>query len=148
MKNYNESMLESMSNGVITLDEDGRIVTCNAAGLRILQAKPAEILNRPAADFFTETNAWVVDKVRQVEETQTPDTLMDAELKFPGRQSISANVTVLPLVSGEDKKLGTMIMIEDISSEKRMKSTMSRYMAPGLPDQLLKGGEEIGRAHV
>src|SRR3546814_6394784 len=73
MKNYNESMLESMSNGVITLDEDGRIVTCNAAGLRILQAKPAEILNRPAADFFTETNAWVVDKVRQVEETHTPD---------------------------------------------------------------------------
>src|SRR3546814_16501467 len=79
------SMLESMSNGVITLDEDGRIVTCNAAGLRILQAKPAEILNRPAADFFTETNAWVVDKVRQVEETHTPDTLMDAELKFPGQ---------------------------------------------------------------
>src|SRR3546814_20169362 len=68
---------------------------------------------------------------------------MDAELKFPGRQSISANVTVLPLVSGEDKKLGTMIMIEDISSEKRMKSTMSRYMDPGLADQLLKGGEDI-----
>ena len=32
MKNYNESMLESMSNGVITLDEEERIVTCNAAG--------------------------------------------------------------------------------------------------------------------
>src|SRR3546814_13567140 len=34
-------------------------------------------------------------------------------------------------------------MIEDISSEKRMKSTMSRYMDPGLADQLLKGGEDI-----
>jgi adenylate cyclase len=33
MKNYNESMLESMTNGVITMDEDGKIVTCNAAGL-------------------------------------------------------------------------------------------------------------------
>ena len=28
MKNYNESMLQSMSNGVITIDEDGKIVTC------------------------------------------------------------------------------------------------------------------------
>ena len=37
MKNYNESMLESMSNGVITLDEDGKIVTCNAAGLKIMR---------------------------------------------------------------------------------------------------------------
>ena len=32
MKNYNESMLQSMSNGVITLNDDGTIVTCNAAG--------------------------------------------------------------------------------------------------------------------
>ncbi len=30
-----------------------------------------------------------------------------------------------------------MIMIEDISSEKRMKSTMSRYLDPGIADQLM-----------
>lgn len=36
-----------------------------------------------------------------------------------------------------------MLMIEDISSEKRMKSTMSRYMDPGVADQLLAGGEDI-----
>jgi adenylate cyclase len=34
-------------------------------------------------------------------------------------------------------------MIEDISSEKRMKSTMSRYMDPGLADQLLAGGDDV-----
>ena len=33
-------------------------------------------------------------------------------------------------------------MIEDISSEKRMKSTMSRYMDPRIADQLLAGGDE------
>ncbi|MEI8154113.1 MAG: adenylate/guanylate cyclase domain-containing protein, partial [Hyphomicrobiales bacterium] len=33
-------------------------------------------------------------------------------------------------------------MVEDISSEKRMKSTMARYMDPGLADQLLAGGED------
>jgi len=40
----------------------------------------------------------------------------------------------------ENKTLGTLIMIEDISTEKRMKSTMSRYMDPGLADQLLSDG--------
>ena len=34
-------------------------------------------------------------------------------------------------------------MIEDISSEKRMKSTMSRYMDPGIADQLLEEGSDI-----
>jgi adenylate cyclase len=33
-----------------------------------------------------------------------------------------------------------MLMIEDISSEKRMKSTMSRYMDPELADQLMSTG--------
>jgi len=34
-----------------------------------------------------------------------------------------------------------MIVIEDISAEKRMKSTMARYMDPGVADQLLAAGE-------
>ena len=42
-----------------------------------------------------------------------------------------------------------MIILEDISSEKRMKSTMARYMDPGLADQLLaEGGEALGGRSV
>jgi len=142
MKNYNESMLQSMSNGVITLDEEGTIVTCNAAGQRIIRVADDEIIGSDVAAFFVGPNSWIVDKVRKVEKSQSGEVTMDAELEFGGSK-VSANVSVLPLVSGENKKLGTMIMFEDISGEKRMKSTMSRYMDPGLADQLLAGGEDI-----
>ena len=142
MKNYSESMLESMSNGVITLNEDGKIVTCNAAGLRILQLAPEAILKRKAEDFFTGANAWIIEKIRHVEESGKSDVIMDAEAEFGGTR-ISVNLTLLPLVSTAKKKLGSMIIIDDITSEKRMKSTMSRYMDPGLADQILEGGEEI-----
>jgi adenylate cyclase len=142
MKNYGESMLESMSNGVITLDEDGKIVTCNTAGFQIMKVTPADIINRSAEAFFMGTNAWVMEKIARVEDTYKPDVTMEAELEF-GSEKISANLTVLPLVNVEKKKLGTMIIIDDISAEKRMKSTMSRYMDPGLADQLLAGGEDI-----
>jgi adenylate cyclase len=142
MKNYSESMLESMSNGVITLNEDRQIVTCNAAGLRILQLAPEAILKRKAADFFTGANGWIIEKIRHVEESGKPDVIMDAEAEFAGTR-ISVNLTLLPLVNTAKKKLGSMIIIDDITSEKRMKSTMSRYMDPGLADQILEGGEEI-----
>ena len=42
-----------------------------------------------------------------------------------------------------ESHLGTLIMIEDISDEKRMKSTMSRYIDPGIADQLLGDGSDI-----
>lgn len=142
MKNYNESMLESMTNGVITMNDEGRIVTCNAAGLRILKVSEEEIMNQEAEAFFAGENDWVLERIAKVNEEQTTDVMMDAGLAC-GEESISANVTILPLVSGDGKQLGVMVMIEDISSEKRMKSTMSRYMDPGLADQLMAGGEEI-----
>ena len=142
MKNYNESMLESMSNGVITMDEDGKIVTCNAAGARITRTPASEVLGTSCEEFFVGPNEWIMDKVRKVEETQEPEVIMDGEMEFE-EEKLSVNVNVLPLLNSENKKLGSMVMIEDISSEKRMKSTMSRYMDPGLADQLLEGGEDI-----
>ena len=56
---------------------------------------------------------------------------------------MSANVNVLPLIGGSGEHLGTMIVIEDITGEKRVRTTMARYMDPELADQLLRGNEDI-----
>ncbi|WP_135077238.1 GAF domain-containing protein [Terasakiella sp. SH-1] len=144
MKNYNESMLESMSNAVVTFDEEGNIVTCNAAGLRILQVKAEEIIGKKDADFFTEENVFVVERLRTVRDENEADIFLDAVLLVgEDKEETSVNITTLPLLDKDSKAIGTMIMMEDISSEKRMKSTMSRYMDPGLADKLMGGGEEI-----
>ena len=151
-KNYSQGMLSSMSNGVITVDEDGKIATCNPAGLNILKiGKLKEVLGQEIKELFTGANAWLVEKI-QGDESQDEDdedepkkkgeeTFMDVELEFGG-ETVSANISVLPLLGVEDESLGSLIMIEDISSEKRMKSTMSRYMDPGLADKLLDESED------
>lgn len=38
---------------------------------------------------------------------------------------------------------GTLLVIEDVSAEKRMKSTMSRYMDPAIAEKLLSAGGEV-----
>jgi adenylate cyclase len=141
MKNYNEAMLESMSNGVITLDEAEKIATCNAAGLRLLKLHPTEIIGKPAAEFFSGSNAWVVERLKHAAEIQSADLLMDAELAV-GDERLSVNLTFQPLLSAEGKRIGSMLLLENISNEKRLKSTMSRYMDPGIADQMLSAGAE------
>src|SRR3954468_3534431 len=111
MKNYNESMLESMSSGVLTLDETEKIVTCNAAGLRILHVAAPAIMNMTAKDFFSGANAWVLDKLKKVGETQQLELTMDAEMELAGARR-SVNVTLMPLISVDQKRLGSMIMFE------------------------------------
>jgi adenylate cyclase len=142
MKNYNESMLESMSNGLITLDENERIATCNASGLRILRVHAGDVLHKPVSEFFTGDNAWVLEKLKQVTESGRQQTSMDAPLQVAD-ETLSVNLTVQPLLDAEQKHIGSMFVIEDISSEKRIKSTMSRYMDPGIADRLVAAGAEV-----
>ncbi|MEL6478806.1 MAG: GAF domain-containing protein, partial [Pseudomonadota bacterium] len=136
MKNYNESMLQSMSNGVLTFDDDCVLKTANAAAERILKTKEADLIGKGIEDLFSETAPWLVERVKRVEETRTNETAVDLEITV-GSKTVSANITVLPLTSGDDTSLGTLVIIEDISNEKRVKSTMSRYMDPELADRLL-----------
>jgi adenylate cyclase len=141
IKNYNENMLESMSNGVITLDERDAIVTCNGAGSRILKLPPAGIVGKSAQDFFAGKNEWILERIAKVKSEKASSVAMDLELTVAERP-VSVNLTVLPLTSGDGKLIGTLLMIEDISTEKRVKTTMARYMDPVIAARMLDGDGE------
>ncbi len=142
MKNYNEGVLQSITNAVLTVNEKGIITKCNSAGLDILKKSEKEILDKKAADFFGDANSWIIDRLKVVQETNQIDMSMDASIMVE-EEIVSANVTLMPLLSLENKSMGSIIMIENISSEKRMKSTMSRYMDPSIADQLLSNGADL-----
>ncbi len=146
IKNYNESILESMTNGVITNDVEGKIITCNEAGIKILELiKIQNIIGMKISDFFSAPNEWIAQAIAnftKITDQTKLEVFMDKEL-FVNGKSRSVNITIQPLISSQKKPLGAVTMIEDISNEKRMKSTMSRYMDSGLADKLLQGGDEI-----
>ncbi len=148
MKNYNESVLESMSNAVLTTDQDGVIVTCNAAGTSMLGIEEVDIVGKRTSEFFVGDNAWVHETLQTVGDSGEEESLPDTEMNRKDGSVLSVNLTALPLVDVEDKKLGTMLMLEDISGEKRMRSTMARYMDPNIANQLLESGDLSGTSSV
>jgi len=160
---YNHSMLTSMSNAVITINDEGKIITCNKAGLKILKIRTSDIIGKTSEEFFTNGRSWILEKIKECEESLEDNILMDTEFEVGSEEddnleTVSANVSFLPLENQDpdgrmdqsESHLGTMIMVEDISDEKRMKSTMSRYIDPGIADQLLGDGTDImgGQASV
>ena len=153
---YNYSMLTSMSNAVITINDEGKIITCNKSGLKILKIRDTDILGKTAEEFFTNGRSWILERIKHCDEEKEPEFLMDAEIEVGSEQDdnveiVSANVSFLPLENQDPDgrmdqssgHLGTMIMVEDISDEKRMKSTMSRYIDPNIADQLMSDGSDI-----
>lgn len=139
VKNYNESMLQSMSNGVITLDPENKIVTGNAAALRIWETTEEELVGKALTDVLGEDCGWVLDQLERAKNGNDSFSLPDTGMTI-GSVSKSVNITFTPLLAAEgESALGSMLMFEDISSEKRMKSTMSRYMDPVIAAQMLDG---------
>lgn len=62
---------------------------------------------------------------------------------------VSMKYTVVPLLDFKQTRMGVVIIIEDITPQKRMMSTLSRYMSPALAEQVIKeGGDRLGGVHV
>ncbi|MCC3408254.1 MAG: GAF domain-containing protein [Microcoleus sp. PH2017_10_PVI_O_A] len=100
-----------------------------------------------------ENNAWT-EEVAQAElaNSQSLFSLPNSALYHPycplpisssGIKLIerSLNLTVNPLINPEGGVRGGLVVLEDISREKRMKTTMSRYMTPGVVDKIMALGE-------
>ncbi len=152
MRNYSEAMLASMSNGVITLDMAGRVATCNDAGGRILGTDASSLVGSHYSEVFGSAEQIIGAMVARVADDaiRKPEMAMDVDIQrlaVEGTGSagavVSANVNVLPLIGGIGEHLGTMVVMEDISGEKRVRATMARYMDPTLADELVRGDEDI-----
>ena len=144
VRNYNNAVLQSMSNGVVTLDDAGQIATYNAAAAEILRHTQGELTGASARGVFG-LNPRVVHLIDEVSTNRESVSLMDVDL-FTGPaedpQTASVNITGVPLQI-EEAGDGVIMVLEDISNEKRVRSTMARYMDPALADRLVRSDEEI-----
>ncbi|MDP2398713.1 MAG: GAF domain-containing protein [Burkholderiales bacterium] len=140
-RNYNESILRSMSNGVLTLDADNTISKINPSALRILQREERDTVSRGVGEVFDGPNSWVTHSLEKVLRTGRIDSTVDSDLVLDGRHAVSVNMTAVPLHDAHDDPLGSMLIMEDITREKRLRNTMSRYMSKAVMDELLEGGD-------
>ena len=88
-----------MSNGVITIDGEGKIVTCNKSGLKIFKTFEKNILESKSEDFFKDKNSWIEEKIKNTKVTKEPDIIMDAEIEIKDPETeknemISVNLTI------------------------------------------------------
>ena len=99
-------------------------------------------VERPAAELFADANAWILDSLGKVAESGTTDITVDADFHLPDGALASLNLTTVPLIDIAEENIGTMLMLEDMTGEKRVKTTMARYMSKEVADQLLEGGDD------
>ncbi|MCF8150944.1 MAG: GAF domain-containing protein [Burkholderiaceae bacterium] len=142
-RNYNEAILYSMNNAVLTLDANGVVRKLNGAARRILRRSDGDLLGHPLNTRFVGRNTWVASSLDKVRASGSTDITVDTDLVLEGSEAISVNLTTVPLTSIRNEPIGYMLMMEDITREKRLRNTMSRYMSKSVVDQLVESGEAV-----
>jgi len=143
IKNYNESILESMHNGVITLDVDNNIIKWNSKALKILSAQKQTLYKSNFKEFLGSRNRHVIQLVYHAISRRSEEQLIDTELSVDPHQKIIVNLSVIPLFGAQHEIIGTLLVIEDISQEKRIKQMLSRYLSPEVMQELIYSPEGL-----
>ncbi|MBF0135695.1 MAG: PAS domain S-box protein [Magnetococcus sp. DMHC-1] len=137
IKNYNENILKSLSNGVITFDLEGTIVKVNQAALRILGIDADQLPGHSAQILFRETNAWVGDRIDRLLEMGKVEDVTEKNLITKSGKIISINLSTVPMLGLDGRLIGGLLVFDDISREKRVKNALSRYMPSQVIDDFL-----------
>jgi adenylate cyclase len=141
-RNYNESILRSMSAGVITVDPVGNITKVNEAAAAIFGVT-AEVAERTdLRAFLKEANPRSLNQIEEVISNGESRTFLDVDLTTLTGGTVSANVSIVPLIN-EGTRQGVLIFIEDITQGKRLEGAMRRFMTQNVVDQVLGHENEL-----
>jgi adenylate cyclase len=140
-RDHTDSILQSLSNGVLTVDDQQHICDINQAATRILASTPAW-LGRPVGRALP-GDTWVDEALGEVVRSGAPQWRPEMTLQRDG-DPISVNATAVPLrVHGQQR--GAVLVLEDLTREKRIQATMRRYMTREVADRVLaEGGAALG----
>lgn len=128
LKEFNESIVESVNVGLIAVDEEGLITRCNSPFEEIMGLKRDEAVGRPVNEIFDESFAlnlesilgksrWHLTEIRNAYKLHTTDRA--------GR-SLILNVAVAPLRSVSNQQTGAIIVIENVSSRVKLEETLQQ----------------------
>ncbi len=142
MRDYLQSVQESITNSIITLDNDYHVVTANSAATRLLQMKAETLPEKDFRETLKGVNEELVAHLTHVRTTHHSIVDYDIELRLPGNRKSSVNINFFPLMDHQGDDRGMVLVFEDITREKRIKSTLTRYMAKDLVEKVLDDPNE------
>lgn len=142
-------ILRSLSNGVISTDKEGKIIAVNESARSLLGLEEHESLEgRPVTSLIRlekgDFSRWLQSALMGRDEKSRHQYYPDQTLqpvKGTDQRSIHLSINAIADANDCQKTSGVLVVMDDISDERRLKTMMYRYMTQDLAEQLLSSGD-------
>ncbi|HEX8637727.1 MAG TPA: ATP-binding protein [Pyrinomonadaceae bacterium] len=128
LKEFNESIVESVNVGLIAVDESGAITRCNSTFEQMMNLTREQTVGKRIEQVFDESLAlnlesilgksrWHLTEVRNAYKLLTTDA---------AGKSLILNVAVAPLRSISNQQTGAIVVLENVTSRVKLEETLQQ----------------------
>jgi two-component system sensor histidine kinase AtoS len=125
LKSYTDNILGSLTNGIVTIDLDGRLVTLNPAAELLTGFFRGEAVGRYCTELFAHTSE-VSDLLTETLATRAPIASVPLKLRRRNGTTLPIEFSTAPLKGGEGKDLGVIGVFRDVTLVRRLESDLRR----------------------
>ncbi len=140
-KQFNESILNSIATGLLTLDSLGEIDSVNPSGQNILGMDQSEIIGNHYMYLF-EKDPTILELIQTTEIENSIQSEQNIAFTTVSKESV-VNISVSPRIGNDMVITGTVIAIEDITQQNKIKNTFKRYVSKQIVEKLLDSKEGL-----
>ena len=140
-KQFNESILNSIATGLLTLDSLGEIDSVNPSGQNILGMDESEIIGNHYMYLF-EKDPTILELIQTTEIENSIQSEQNIPFTTVSQESV-VNISVSPRIGNDMVITGTVIAIEDITQQNKIKNTFKRYVSKQIVEKLLDSKEGL-----
>jgi two-component system nitrogen regulation sensor histidine kinase GlnL len=125
LKSYTDNILGSLTNGIVTIDLDGRVVTLNPTAEQLTGFFRGEAAGRYCTELFAHTPE-VSDLLTDTLASQAPLTSVPLTLRRRNGSSLPIELSTAPLKGAEGKALGVVAVLRDVTLVRQLESDLRR----------------------
>lgn len=127
LKEFNESIIESINVGLLAVDLEGRVTRLNSALEEILDLSRSQAVGKRVEDLFSEdftdtlrqvlgNDRWRLKEIRNIYKIHTST--------FAGRPLV-LNIAIAPLQDSQEQT-GALVVLEDVTSRVRLEEQLQQ----------------------
>jgi two-component system NtrC family sensor kinase len=122
LKEFNESIVESINVGLLAVDMDGRVTRCNSALEEMLSISRAEVIGHFVEDLFAEDFAETLAQILGPSRLNVTELRRIYKLHTATRDGrpLVVNIAIAPLEGDSQGRTGSIVVLEDVTTRIRL----------------------------
>jgi PAS domain S-box-containing protein len=125
LKSYTDNILASLTNGIVTVDLDGRVVTLNPAAELMTGFFAGEVIGRYCTEVFEQTPE-LGEILMETIASRSATPGVAATLRRRNGRTLPVELSAAPLKGGEGKDLGVIAAIRDLTVVRELENRLRR----------------------